>query len=130
MLARIVGRVRPLERTALNPAVTWAFGNAELPFPVASVTRWQDTRPDRLARMVAHGAVWLNAEDAHAFEAGMFRSAKAAEHVRGRVADARDAVRAIACAMTGGRGSGCCTSFADRACMCARPWHRRERKPH
>lgn len=45
--------------------------------------------------MVAHDAVWLNAEDAHAFEAGMFRSAKAAEHVRGRVADAREAVRAI-----------------------------------
>ena len=59
------------------------------------VTRWRDRKPDRLTRMVAHDAVWLNAEDAHAFEAGTFRSAKAAEHVRGRVADAREAVRAI-----------------------------------
>ena len=75
--------------------MTWAFGNAELPFPVVSVTRWQDVRPDRLTRMVAHDAVWLNAEDAHTFEPKMFRSAKAAEHVRGRVVDAREAARAI-----------------------------------
>ncbi len=94
-IVQAIGRVRPLERTVSNPAVTWAFGNAELPFPVASVTRWQDARPDRLARMVAHGVVWLSPADAHAFEAEMFRSGKAAEHVRGRVADARDAVRAI-----------------------------------
>jgi hypothetical protein len=94
-IVQAIGRVRPLERTASNPAVTWAFGNAELPFQVVSVTRWQDVRPDRLVRMVAHDAVWLIAEDAHAFEPRMFRSAKAAEHVRGRIADALEAVRHV-----------------------------------
>jgi hypothetical protein len=94
-IVQAIGRVRPLERTASNPAVTWAFDNVALPYPVTSATRWQDVRPDRLVRMVAHDAVWLNAEDAHAFEPRMFRSAKAAEHVRGCVANAREAVLAI-----------------------------------
>ena len=94
-IVQAVGRVRPLERNAHNPAVVYVFGNVALPFPVATAAHWRDKRPDRLARMVAHDAVWLSAEDMHGFEEPMFRSVKAAEHVRGRIEDAREATRAI-----------------------------------
>jgi hypothetical protein len=98
-IIQAAGRVRPLERTADNPCVSYVFANVQLPFPIDTVTRWQDVRPDRLVKMVAGGAVWLNANDMATFRPDLFKTAKAAEHARSRfagtIADMREAVRAI-----------------------------------
>ncbi len=94
-IIQAAGRLRPLERTANTPAVLWQFGNTALPFPGLDVRPWREVRPDRLVRMVAGYSVWLNPPDMAAFRKDLFRSAKAAEHVRGRIEDAREAVRAV-----------------------------------
>jgi hypothetical protein len=89
------GRIRPLERTAANPAVLWVFGNVALPFPADSVVPWSSVRPDRITRMIARGAVWLNPSDAALFQPELFKNAKAVERARGRMDDARTAVAAV-----------------------------------
>lgn len=98
-IIQAAGRVRPLERTADNPCVSYVFANVALPFPVDTVIRWQDVRPDRLVRMIAGGAVWFNANDMATFRPDLFKTAKAAEHARskfaGTIADMREAVMAI-----------------------------------
>jgi hypothetical protein len=95
-IIQAIGRVRPIERTANNPAVVYVFANVALPFPVASVTAWKDRRPDRVARMIAGGIVWTNATDMATYRPDLFKSAKAAEGARrraaGTVADMREAV--------------------------------------
>jgi hypothetical protein len=98
-IVQAVGRMRPMNRTADNPAIGYVFANVALPFPVTSVRRWSDIKPSRIIRMIANGRVWLNASHMALFRPDLFKSAKAAEHARAQFAkstdDALDAVKAI-----------------------------------
>ena len=94
-----VGRLRPMQRTALNPGIGYVFGNVALPFPVASVRPWSEVRPSRLIRMIAGGRVWFGAAQMTDLRHDLFLTAKAASAARerfaGSVENMREAVRAI-----------------------------------
>ena len=98
-IIQAAGRPRPLERSADNPSISYIFANVALPFPVDTVSRWQEVRPDRVVRMIASGAVWTNSADMARFRSDLFKSQKAAESDRSRcvgsIDNMREAVRAI-----------------------------------
>jgi hypothetical protein len=114
-IVQAAGRVRPIERSADNPAVVYVFANVALPFPVTSVDRWRDVRPDRLARMVAAGVVWSNAADMAAHRPDLFPTTKAAERARDLPVELTTCARRCARSFATMRGLGANSCFSRPA---------------